>query len=143
MKKNIWQDNVADGLITQIPRTSRFKNEIPGRLFVSSVNWRTLKITQDVDYHLQSIVREISSYIRDINDFLCKLGPICPLTMLPIPHLRLFRAKPTTGPFFQSGASNGNPLAWSAWRQFQPVLCFLHPITYYRQTFSHKLGWGL
>lgn len=73
MKKNIWQDNVADGLITQIPRTSRFKNEIPGRLFVSSVNWRTLKITQDVDYHLQSIVREISSYIRDINDFLCKL----------------------------------------------------------------------
>ena len=43
---------------------------------ISSVNCHSSKISKYVDYHLQTIVREIPSYIKDTSDFLCQLKPI-------------------------------------------------------------------
>ena len=57
-------------------KTQHFKVGVPGRLFISSVNFQTSKIQQYADYHLQPIVREIPSYIKDVSDFLSKLKSI-------------------------------------------------------------------
>ena len=43
---------------------------------ISSVNCHSLKLSGYVDYHLQPIVREIHSYIKDTSDSLRKLKPI-------------------------------------------------------------------
>ena len=74
---------VAERLITQNPRAARFytkpkiyKEGIPGRPAISSVNYYSSKISEYVDYHLQQIVREISSYVKGTSDFLCKLKTI-------------------------------------------------------------------
>ena len=39
---------------------------------ISSVNFYSSKISEHVDYHLKPIVPEISSYVKEINNFLCK-----------------------------------------------------------------------
>ena len=49
------------------------KEEIPGKLIISSVNWQTSKLLECIDYHLQPIVREISSLIKRANYFPCQL----------------------------------------------------------------------
>ena len=49
---------------------------IPGRPVISSVRCHSPKISKYVDYHLQPIVWEISSYIKDTSNFLRKLKPI-------------------------------------------------------------------
>ena len=43
---------------------------------ISSINCHTLKISEYVDYHLQPIVKEISSYVQDTTDFLRKINQI-------------------------------------------------------------------
>ena len=77
------EGKVPEGLITQNPRIPQFyakskihKEGIPGRPIISSVNYHSSEISQYVDYHLQSIVRETPSYIKGISDFLRKLKPI-------------------------------------------------------------------
>ena len=77
------RDRVAEGLITQNPRTPHFytkpqihKEGIPGRPVISSVNCQSSKISEYADYHLQPIVRKIPSYIKDTSEFLRKLQPI-------------------------------------------------------------------
>ena len=82
-KKHLIKDIVAEGLITQNPRTSRFytkpkihKEGIPGRPVISWVNCHSSKISEYVDYHLQPIVREIPPYNVDTSDFLRKLKSI-------------------------------------------------------------------
>ena len=74
---------VAKGLITQNPRTPRFytkpkihKEGIPGSPVISSVNCHNWKISEYVDYHVQPIVPQIPSNIKDTSYFLCKLKPI-------------------------------------------------------------------
>ena len=42
----------------------------PGRPVVSSLNCHTAKISKYVDYHLQLIVKQIPSYVKDTNDFI-------------------------------------------------------------------------
>ena len=61
-------------------RTSRFyvlpkihKAGVPGRPIVSSCGCPTEKISLFVDYHLNPLVRNVPSFIKDTNDFLCKL----------------------------------------------------------------------
>ena len=43
---------------------------------ISSINCHSSKISEDVDYHLQPIVRVSPSYIKGKTDFLRKLKPI-------------------------------------------------------------------
>ena len=43
---------------------------------ISSINCHRSKISEDVDYYLQRIVRVSPSYIKDKTDFLRKLKPI-------------------------------------------------------------------
>ena len=43
---------------------------------ISSINCHSSKILEYVDYHLQPVVREIPSYIKDTSDSLHKLKPI-------------------------------------------------------------------
>ena len=68
------KDKIAVGLITANPRTPCFyrkpkihREGIPGRSAISSVNCRTSKVSEYGDYHLQPIVTEITTYIKDIN----------------------------------------------------------------------------
>ena len=77
------RDRVAEGLIAQNIRTPRFytklqihKEGIPGRPVISSVNCHSSKISEYADYHLQPVVWEIPSYIKDTSEFLRKLQPI-------------------------------------------------------------------
>ena len=48
----------------------------PGRPVISSVNWHTSKISEYADSHLQPIVREIPSYVKDASDFLRKINAV-------------------------------------------------------------------
>ena len=43
---------------------------------ISSVNCHTSKISEYVDYHLQPIVREIRSYVKDTSEFLRKISAV-------------------------------------------------------------------
>ena len=75
-KKHLIKEKLAERLVIQNPKTPRFytkpkihKEKISGRPFISSVNCHNFKIWEYVDYHLQTIVREIASYIKDATDF--------------------------------------------------------------------------
>ena len=75
-KKHLIREKLAERLIIQNPKTPRFytkpkihKEKISGRPFISSVKCNNFKILEYVDYHLQTIVREISSYIKGATDF--------------------------------------------------------------------------
>ena len=72
---------ITDGLITSNPRTPKFyippkihKENNPGRPIISSINCHKSKISKHVDYHLQSIMKEIPSYIKDTNNFINKIN---------------------------------------------------------------------
>ena len=52
------------------------KNDNPGRPVVTPVNCHTPGISKYVDYHLQPIVKDIPSYVRDTKDFLIKLNDV-------------------------------------------------------------------
>ena len=78
-----------DKLITEIiakglqPETPKFytrprihKTGKPGRPVVSSVNCHTDTISKYVDFHLQPIIKNIPSYVRDTTNFLQKLDKV-------------------------------------------------------------------
>ena len=67
-------------LTTNNPRTARFyhlpkihKPGNPGRPIISSCGAPTERISEYVDFHLQPLVRQIPSYLRDTKDFLQKI----------------------------------------------------------------------
>ena len=69
--------------MTQNPRTPYFhtkpkihKEGIPGRSVITSVNCHSSEILEYLDQHLQPIVREIRSYIKDTSNFDRKLKSI-------------------------------------------------------------------
>ena len=75
--------NIAKGLQVGQPNTPKFytrpkihKTGNPGRPVVSSVNCHTYTISKYVDFHLQPIVKNIPSYVRDTTDFLQKLDKV-------------------------------------------------------------------
>ena len=43
---------------------------------LSSINCHTSKISEDADYHLEPIVKEIPSHVKDTTDFLRKINQI-------------------------------------------------------------------
>ena len=80
-KEQLINENIANGLKNPSPRTPQFyippnihKEGNPGRPVVSSINCRTANISKYVDYHLQPIVKQIPSYVKDLNDFINKIN---------------------------------------------------------------------
>ena len=74
------KEKVADKLESENSRTYKFytstkiyKQGIPGRPVVISINCPTSKISKYVDYHLQPLVKETPLYVKDTKDFLNKM----------------------------------------------------------------------
>ena len=83
--KNVkWiTENIAKRLQIEQLDTPKFyarpkihKSGNPGRPVVSSVNCHTYTISKYVDFRLQSIVKNVPSYVRDTTDFLQKLDKV-------------------------------------------------------------------
>ena len=79
--KERLKQKIADGLKVSNPKTPKFymepkihKKDNPSWPVVSSVNCHTSGISKYVDYHLQPIVKDIPSYVRDTKFFLIKLN---------------------------------------------------------------------
>ena len=71
-KENFLSTNIADELKVQSPKSPHFhlkpelhKKGIPGRPAITSVNWNTCKISEYLDYHLQTILKEVPFYHKD------------------------------------------------------------------------------
>ena len=82
-KEQLINENIANGLKNPSPRTPQFyispkipKEGHPGRPVVSSINCHTANISKYVDYHLQPIVKQIPSYVKDTNDFINKINAV-------------------------------------------------------------------
>ena len=82
-KEQLINDNTANGLKNPSPRTLQFyispkihKEGNPGRPVVSSINCPTANISKFVDYHLQPVVKQITSYVKDTNDFINKINAV-------------------------------------------------------------------
>ena len=73
----------TNGLKHASPRIPQFyispkihKEKNPGRPAVSSINCYTANISKYVDHHLQPIVKQIPSYVKDTNDFINKINTV-------------------------------------------------------------------
>ena len=76
-------ENIAEGFQVEQRDTPKFytrpkihKTGKPGRSVVSSVNCHTYTISKYVDFHLQPVVKNIPSYVRNTTDFLQKLDKV-------------------------------------------------------------------
>ena len=83
IKEQLINENIADGLKNSSPRTPQFyispkihKEGNPGHPVVSSINCHTANISNYVDYHLQPIVKQIPSYVKDTNNFINKINAV-------------------------------------------------------------------
>ena len=86
-KEQQINDNIANGLKNLSPRTPQFyispnihKEGNPGRPVVSSINCQTANISKYIDYNLQLIVKQIPSYVKDINDYINKINAVKSVT---------------------------------------------------------------
>ena len=75
---NLIRIIVSDGLKVEFPRTPRLyiqpeihKERNPGRPVISSLKCHMSKISKYVDFHLQPVVKQIPSYVKVTNNFLC------------------------------------------------------------------------
>ena len=72
---------MIDGLKSVNPKTPKFyispkihKENSPGRPVTNTINSHTSEISRFFNHHLQPLVREIPSYIKDTNDFINKIN---------------------------------------------------------------------
>ena len=81
LKEEITDKNI-DFFMINNPRLARFYllpkihkrlKGVPGRPVVSHVGFHTERISSFIDYHLQPLAKNVKSYVKDTNDFLCKL----------------------------------------------------------------------
>ena len=82
-KQKIINEKIAESLKRNGAKTQKLylrpklhKEGNPGRPVVSLVNCHTANISKYADYHLQPIVKEIPSYVKDTQDFLKKLEKV-------------------------------------------------------------------
>ena len=82
-KEQLINENIANGLKNPSPRTPQFyispkihKEGNPGRLVVSSINCHIANISKYIDYHLQPILIQIPSYVKDTNNFINKINAV-------------------------------------------------------------------
>jgi len=80
-KKEI-DDKTLNYLMVNNPRLGRFYllpkihkrlHSVPGRPVISNCGYLTERISSFLDFHLQPISKTVKSYIKDTNDFICKL----------------------------------------------------------------------
>ena len=76
----LLEDKLAEGLKVTEPRTPLFyllpkihKKNNPGRPVISSIDYHTSNISAFVDYHLQPLVKSLTSDVKDTTDFLNKI----------------------------------------------------------------------
>ena len=79
-KENLLSEKLDDGLKSVNPKTSTFhilpkihKENNPERPVINSINCHSSEISRFVDHYLQPLVREITSCIKDTNDFITSL----------------------------------------------------------------------
>ena len=86
-------------------------------------------------------------FLRDRRESRCyllsELPPVRPGCSVACADIGFLCSEPATGPFFQPGASNVNPLVWSARRQLQLVCRFLKPIPHSGKSLACEFCWGL
>ena len=82
-KEQLINENIANDLNDSSPTTMQFyispqihKEGNPGRPVVSSISCHTANISKYVDYHLQPIVKQIPSYVKETNDFINKINAV-------------------------------------------------------------------
>ena len=75
--KNLLQNNSKTPNIYFLPKIHKINN--PGRPIVGSIGSPTAKISHFVDIHLEKIVNEIKSHIKDTTDFINKIETITDL----------------------------------------------------------------
>ena len=80
-KENLLSKNLPDGMKSFKPKTQKFyispkiyKENHPERPIINSINCHTSEISRFVDHHIQPVVREIPSYIKDTNYFKNKIN---------------------------------------------------------------------
>ena len=59
-----------------LPKIHKRLINVPGRPVVSHVGFHTEKISSFIDHHLQPLSKKVKSFIKDTNDFVCKLKNI-------------------------------------------------------------------
>ena len=79
--KNLFSKKTAEGLKVINPKTPKlyttpkiYKENNPGRSVINSINCDTSKILCIADQHLQLLVKEIPSYIKNTNNFANKIN---------------------------------------------------------------------
>ena len=82
-KQKLINEKVAEGQKRNDPKTPKFylrpkihKEGNPGHPRVSSVNCHTANISKYVNYHVQLMVKETPSYVKDTQNFLRKLEKV-------------------------------------------------------------------
>ena len=79
--EKLLPQKIADGLKITNPKTPKFyispkihKPNNPGRPVINSIECHTSEISRFVDHHLQPVVKQIPSYIKDTNHFINKVN---------------------------------------------------------------------
>ena len=79
-KEDLLSKKLADGLKSVNPKTPKFyispkihKENNPGRPVINSFDCPTSDISRFIDHHLQPLLREIPSYIKDTKAFINKI----------------------------------------------------------------------
>ena len=62
-----------------LPKIHKRLNSVPGRPVISNCGYLTENISSFLDFHLQPLAKKVKSFIKDSNDFLCKLRDLPPL----------------------------------------------------------------
>ena len=82
-EEQLINENIANGLKNPSPRTPQlyispeiYKEGKPGRPVVRSTNCHTANISKYIDYHLQPIVKQIPSCVKDNNEFINKINAV-------------------------------------------------------------------
>ena len=62
-----------------LPKVHKRLTNVPGRPVISNCGYLTENISSFLDFHLQPLARKVKSFVKDTNDFLCKIRDLPPL----------------------------------------------------------------
>ena len=73
-------NNPKLGRFYLLPKIHKRLHDVPGRPVISNCGYFTENTSAFLDHHLQSIARQVKSFVKDTNDFLKKLRDFPPLS---------------------------------------------------------------